>query len=60
MVAKREEIVRESGTDMYSLLYFKWITTKALCIAQGTLLNIMCQAAWEGSLGENGYLCMYS
>ena len=25
MVAKREEIVRESGIDMYTLLYLKWI-----------------------------------
>ena len=35
MVAKREEIVRESGIDMYTLLYFKWITTKALLYSTG-------------------------
>ena len=28
-------------------------------IAQGTLLNVMWQPGWEGSLGENGYMCMY-
>ena len=38
MVAMEEEwdegIVREFGTDMYSLLYLKWITNKICCIAQ--------------------------
>ena len=29
------------------------------CIAQGTLLNVMQQPGWEGSLGENGYMPMY-
>ena len=28
-------------------------------IAQGTLLNVMWQPGWEGSLGENGYMYMY-
>ena len=28
-------------------------------MAQGTLLNIMWQPGWEGSLGENGYMYMY-
>jgi len=27
-----------------------------LCIVHGTLLNIMRQPGWEGSLGENGYI----
>ena len=32
-----------------------------LCIAQGTLLNVMWQPGWEeGSLGENGYMYVYS
>ena len=25
----------------------------------GTLLNVMWQPGWEGSLGENGYVYMY-
>ena len=25
-------------------------------MAQGILLNVMCQSGWEGSLGENGYM----
>ena len=29
------------------------------CIAQGTLLNVMWQPGWEGSLGENEYMYMY-
>ena len=28
MVARGEGIVREFGMDMYTLLYFKWITNK--------------------------------
>ena len=28
-------------------------------MAQGTLLNVVWQPGWEGSLGENGYTCMY-
>ena len=33
--------------------------TRTYCIAQGTLLNVMWQPGWEGSLGENGYMYMY-
>jgi len=31
---------------------------RTYCIAQRTLLNVMCQPGWEGSLGENGYMYM--
>ena len=52
-----EGIVREFGMDMYTLLYLKWITKKnPLYIAHGTLLNVMWQLGWEGSLGESGYM----
>ena len=51
----REGIVREFGIDMYTLLYLKG----TYCILQGTLLNVMWQPGWEGSLGENGYMYMY-
>ena len=30
-----------------------------ICIAHGTLLSVMWQLEWEGSLGENGYMYMY-
>ena len=54
-----------------NLLFFKtsivkgnsaeWIANKDLVyIAQGTLLNVIWQLGWEGSLGENGHLYMYS
>ena len=63
MVPRREGwgrgIVREFGTDMYTLLHLRWKPTRTHCIAQGTLLNVMWQPGWEGNLGENGYMYMY-
>ena len=50
--------VREFGMDMYTLLYLKWIT-QSYYVTQGTLLNVIWQPGWEGSLGENGYMCTY-
>ena len=36
MVGEGEEgIVRDSGTDMYTLLYLKWITIKDLLYSTG-------------------------
>ena len=51
MVARREglgqEIVREFGMDMYTLLYLKWITNKALLYS--TWNSAQCyMAAWMG------------
>ena len=37
-----EEIVREFGMDMYTLLYFKWVTNKDLLSTQSYV------AAWMG------------
>ena len=54
-----KRIVREFGMGTYTLLCLKWITNKDLRIAQGTLLNVMRQPGWEGSLGENEYMYMY-
>ena len=47
--------------DRYTLLYLQWITNKHLLysIAQETLLNVVRQPGWEGSLGESGYTCIY-
>ena len=47
MVAGEEGIVREFEMDMYTLLYFKWITSKTYCIAHGNLLNVMWQPRGE-------------
>ena len=52
----RGEVVRELGISMFTLLYLKWMTNTA----QGTLLNVTWQPGWEESLGENGYMYMYS
>ena len=54
-----EGIVREFGMDRYTLLCVKWIPNKELRIAQGTLLIVMWQPGWEGSLGENAYMYVY-
>ena len=53
-------IVREFETDMYTLLYFKWITNRTYYTAQGALLNVLWQPKREGSLEENGYMYMCS
>ena len=52
-------MVRAFAMDMYTLLYLKWITKKAYCIAQGTLLNVTWQPGREGNWGENAYIYMY-
>ena len=33
--------------------------SRTYCIAQETLLNVIWQLGWEGSLGVNGYMYMY-
>jgi len=30
-----------------------------LLVPHGTRFNVMWQPGWEGSLGENGYMCIY-
>ena len=63
MVARREEwekeTVREFGIDMYTLLYLKWITNKDLLYTTGNSAHCYMVAWMEGSLGKNGYTCMY-
>ena len=56
----RERTVREFGMDMYTLLYLKCITNKDLLCSTGSVLNVMWQPGWEESLGESGYMYMYS
>ena len=43
--------VREFGMDMYTLLYFKWIT-QSYYIAQGTLLSVRWQPDGRGVWGR--------
>ena len=45
-------IVREFGMDMYTLLYFKWITSKDLLISTGNY-TMLCgrldgRGVWDG------------
>ena len=54
-----EGIGGELGMDMYALLYLKWITNRTPCAARGTLVSVVWQPGWEGSLGENGDTSMY-
>ena len=42
--------------DGYARLYLKWITNNDLH-STGAPLNVTWQAGWEGSSGENGYMC---
>ena len=51
---KSDGIVKEFGMNV---LYLKWIANKDLR-AQGTLLNAMWQPGWEGSVAEEGYMCV--
>ena len=37
---------------------FKMDNPQGPAVDQGTLLNVMWLPGWEGSLGENGYMCM--
>ena len=47
------------GTDMYALLFLKWITNKDL--PYGTWYSAQCYMAdyREGIWGKNGYMYMY-
>ena len=49
--SRGEGIVREFGMNMYTLLYLKWITNKALLYSTGNFAQC-CVGAWTG--GESG------
>ena len=49
-----ERVVRESGTDMYTLLYLKWKTNKD----QRALLAVVRQPGWEGCSGRMDRVCV--
>ena len=53
-----ERIVREFGMDMYTLLYFKWITNKDLLY--NTWNSAQCYvAAWMGGELEGEWIHVY-
>ena len=43
--------------DLYTLLYFKWITNKNMLYSTRNSAQCMWQPGWEGNFGENG--CRY-
>ena len=54
----REGIVREFGTDMYTLLYLKRITNKDLLYSTGN--SAQCYvAAWMGGESEGEWIHVY-
>ena len=46
----------EEGHNLNGLQFKKF--SLICCMAQGTLLNVMRQPGWEGSLGDSGYMYM--
>ena len=54
-----EGIIRGFGMDMCTCCIQNGSPTRTYCVVQGTLLNLMWQPGWKGSLGENAYMCMY-
>ena len=42
-----------------SIIKWDYASTRTYCIARGNMFNVMWQPGWEGSLGQNGYMCMY-
>ena len=47
----REGMVRESGTDKYTLLYLKWITHKDLLYSTGNSAQCYVTAQMGGEFG---------
>ena len=53
-----EGIVKEFGIDMYTLLYFKWITNKDLLYSTGNAA-LCYAAAWKGGeFGGRMHMCI--
>ena len=58
---KREEIVKEFGINMHTLLYLKWVTNKNLLYNTGNSVQL-CDSldrVWGRDLEENEYTYMY-
>ena len=51
-------IVRELGMDMYTLLYFKWITKKDVLYSTGNSAQCY-MAAWMGGEFGGGWIHVY-
>ena len=57
--SRGEGTVRELETDMYTLLYLKWITNKALLYSTGNSAQWCVEVWMGGESGENRYIYMY-
>ena len=55
---RREGIVREFGMDMYTLLYFKWITIKDLLYRTRDSAQCYVAALMGGEFGGE-WICVY-
>ena len=58
---KGEEIVKEFGINMHTLLYLKWVTNKNLLYNTGNSVQL-CDSlnrGWGRDLEENEYTYMY-
>ena len=55
----KEGTVREFQMGRYTLLCLRWITHRVLLHARETLLSVMWQPGWEGSVGKSGYEYMH-
>ena len=51
-------MVKEFGMDMYTLLYVKWKTNKALLRSTGNSAQCYVVAWMGGVVGENRYTCV--
>ena len=55
----RGGVVKEFGTDTYTLLYLKWIFNKDLLYSTRNLLYIMQQPKWKKNLEKNRCMFVY-
>ena len=55
----REGIGREFGMDMYTLLYLKWLTNKALLYSTGNSAQCFVVTQMEEGFGKNGSMYIY-
>ena len=55
---KREEIVKEFGINMHTLLYLKWVTNKNLLYNTGNSAQLCdnLDEGWGRDLEENEYM----
>jgi len=53
-------MVRECETDIYALLYLKWITNKDVLYSTGNSAQYFLTPKWGKNLKKNRFMCMYN